>query len=166
MKVSQNLYAETLLRMEAITAPPASVGAGQKAERSVLDRWGVPPDGYVLADGSGLSRYNYLTADTLATVLRRLYRDPRHRDAFVEALPVGGVDGTLSRRFRETRAAGNVRAKTGSIANARALSGYVKTLDGEMLLFSILANNFNVPAAAVEATTDLIVERLANFTRK
>ena len=62
-------------------------------------------------------------------------------------LPVGGQDGgTIARRFKGTRAEGNVRAKTGSIANVRALSGYVTTLDGEPLVFSIIANNFTAAA--------------------
>jgi D-alanyl-D-alanine carboxypeptidase/D-alanyl-D-alanine-endopeptidase (penicillin-binding protein 4) len=68
--------------------------------------------------------------------------------------------------MRGTRAAGNVRAKTGSIANVRALSGFVETADGEMLVFSMLANNFTQPQAAIDHTIDLAAERLANFTRK
>jgi D-alanyl-D-alanine carboxypeptidase/D-alanyl-D-alanine-endopeptidase (penicillin-binding protein 4) len=166
MKASQNLYAETLLRTLGAATPPATVEAGREAVRDVLESWGVPPDSFVQADGSGLSRYNYVTAELLVTLLRRLYADPRHRAPFLEVLPVAGVDGTLARRLRGTRAEGNVRAKTGSISNARALSGYVQSLDGEMLAFSILANNFNVPAATIDATTDLLVERLANFTRR
>ena len=74
-----------------------------------------------------------------------MYRDPRHRDAFLATLPIAGKDGTISTRMRATRAEGNALAKTGSIANVRALSGYVRTRDGEMLVFSILANNFVDP---------------------
>jgi D-alanyl-D-alanine carboxypeptidase/D-alanyl-D-alanine-endopeptidase (penicillin-binding protein 4) len=95
-----------------------------------------------------------------------MYRDPRHREPFMAALPIGGQDGTLARRFVGTRATENVHAKTGSIANVRALSGYVTTLDGEPLAFSILANHFTVPQATIDAATDLALERLANFTRK
>ena len=92
-----------------------------------------------------------------------MYRDPRHRDAFQATLPVGGQDGgTIARRFKGTRAEGNVKAKTGSIANVRALSGYVTTLDGEPLVFSIIANSFTQPQATIDAATDLAVERLAN----
>jgi D-alanyl-D-alanine carboxypeptidase len=59
-----------------------------------------------------------------------------------------------------------VHAKTGSIANVRSLTGYVKTADGEMLGFSILANNFNVSSRQVEYDQDLVLEMLANFSRK
>ena len=104
----------------------------------------MPRDSYVLADGSGLSRYNYVTAQTLARVLRRMATDPRHAAAFEATLPVVGKDGTLARRMTGTPAEGNAKAKTGSIANVRALSGYVTTRDSERLVFSIVANNFNV----------------------
>jgi D-alanyl-D-alanine carboxypeptidase/D-alanyl-D-alanine-endopeptidase (penicillin-binding protein 4) len=68
--------------------------------------------------------------------------------------------------MQRTRAEGNAVAKTGSISNARSLSGYVRTRDGEMLVFSILANDFVIPAATVNWIADLAVEHLANFTRK
>jgi serine-type D-Ala-D-Ala carboxypeptidase/endopeptidase (penicillin-binding protein 4) len=167
MKVSQNLYAETLLK--AIGANAGGLGTFEGSLNQVRQRlsaWGVPDDAFVLADGSGLSRYNYLTADVIVAILERMYRDPRHRDAFVATLPVAGKDGSLSARMRGTRAEGNAAAKTGSISNVRALSGYVRSRDGEMLVFSILANDFVIPAATVNWIADLAVEHLANFTRK
>jgi len=166
MKASQNLYAETLLRALSAHTGTGTAQAGQKIVREVLTGWGVPPDGYVLADGSGLSRYNYVTADTLVRILRQMAADTRHAAAFEATLPVVGKDGTLARRMRSTRAEGNVKAKTGSIANVRALSGYVTTLDGERLVFSIIANNFNVPTETIDAAVDAAVVRLAEFSRK
>lgn len=168
MKVSQNLYAETFVKtIGAVAGDGGNTGSGQKEVAEVLQGWGIAPEEYVLADGSGLSRYNYLTPHLLATVLERIYRDPRHRDPFVAALPVGGEDGgTIARRFKGTRAAGNVKAKTGSLANVRALSGYVTSLDGEPLVFSILANNFTVPQATIDVSIDRAVECLANMTRR
>ena len=118
------------------------------------------------ADGSGLSRYNYVCAETLVTILRQMYARP--------AAP-GAVPGDAAGRrpgrhdlapVRRHRAAGNVRAKTGSIANVRALSGYVTTADGEPLVFSIIANHFTAPQSAIDAATDEAVDRLANFVRK
>jgi D-alanyl-D-alanine carboxypeptidase/D-alanyl-D-alanine-endopeptidase (penicillin-binding protein 4) len=67
--------------------------------------------------------------------------------------------------MRRSRAEGNARVKTGSISNMRALSGYVRTRDEETLAFSILANDFTIPAATVNWIADLAVEVLANFTR-
>jgi PBP4 family serine-type D-alanyl-D-alanine carboxypeptidase len=167
MKVSQNLYAETLLK--ATGAARGGLGTfegGLTAVRSALASWGVPDDAYVNADGSGLSRYNYLAASTVTAVLEHEYKDDRHRDAFVATLPIAGKDGSIATRMRRTRAEGNAVAKTGSISNVRALSGYVRTRDGEMLVFSILANDFVIPSATVNWIADLAVEHLANFTRK
>ncbi|MCK7461401.1 MAG: D-alanyl-D-alanine carboxypeptidase [Sphingobacterium sp.] len=80
LKVSQNLYADTLLK--AIGRPadggPATTREGRRVLREVLQGWGIAPERYLQADGSGLSRYNYLTADVLVTVLTRMYADDRH----------------------------------------------------------------------------------------
>jgi D-alanyl-D-alanine carboxypeptidase/D-alanyl-D-alanine-endopeptidase (penicillin-binding protein 4) len=84
---------------------------------------------------------------------------------FYDALPIAGVDGTISSRMRGTSAANNVHAKTGTIAYARCLSGYVKTADGEMLAFAMIANNFLVPNSAVEYVQDTALEYLAGFRR-
>jgi len=166
MKVSQNLYAETLLKtVGAARGGLGTVAAGETVLKGLLKGWGVADDAYVAIDGSGLSRYNYVTAETMVAVLERMYRDPRHRDAFTATLPIAGRDGTISTRLRKTRAEGNAVAKTGSIANVRALSGFVQTRDGEMLVFSILANDFVIPSATITWITDVAVETLANFSR-
>ena len=167
MKHSQNLYAETLLKtLGAARGGLGTAEGGRLAVRSVLDRWGVAPDTYTMYDGSGLSRYNYVTAGTLTDVLEHMYRDTQHREAFLATFPVAGKDGTLNKRLKRTRAEGNALAKTGSIANVRSLSGFLRTRDGEMLAFSILANDFVIPSASVNYMADLGVEILSNFTRK
>ena len=167
MKVSQNLYAETLLRaVGAARGQPATADNGRAAAREIFTAWKIDPATYVQADGSGLSRYDFVTAAMIVTILERLHADPRHRDAFLATLPIAGKDGTISTRLRATRAEANALAKTGSIANVRALSGYVRTRDGELLAFSLLANNFTIPAATVNWIADLAVETLANYTRR
>jgi D-alanyl-D-alanine carboxypeptidase/D-alanyl-D-alanine-endopeptidase (penicillin-binding protein 4) len=167
MKVSQNLYADTLLKaLGASRNGLGTVERGRIAVQTTLDGWGVPRDAYVLYDGSGLSRYNYVTASTVTTILEHMYRDQRHREAFLATLPIAGKDGTIAARMRGTRAEGNAVAKTGSISNVRSLSGFVKTRDGEMLVFSILANHFVIPSATITWMADLAVEILSNFTRK
>jgi D-alanyl-D-alanine carboxypeptidase/D-alanyl-D-alanine-endopeptidase (penicillin-binding protein 4) len=167
MKVSQNLYAETLLKaLGAATAGLGTAEAGRVAVRKTLSRWGIPDDAFVQLDGSGLSRYDYVTAEAIVTVLQRLYGDPKHRDAFMAALPIAGKDGTVAARMKRTRAEGNALVKTGSIANVRSLSGYVRSRDGEMLVFSIIANDFVIPSATVNWIADLAVETLSNFTRR
>jgi len=166
MKVSQNQYAETFLKtLGSASGGLGTTTAGRRAAAETFRAWGIPDDGYVISDGSGLSRYNYAAPSAITAILARLYQDPRHREAFAATLPIAGKDGTLSTRMRRSRAEGNAIAKTGSIANVRALSGYVKTRSGETLAFSILANDFVVPAATVNWIADLAVEILANFSR-
>ena len=166
LKPSQNLIGELLLRtLGAQLKAVGSMDSGRAVVREVLSGFGVAPDAYVLADGSGLSRYNYVAPEAVARVLEAMYRGPDF-EPFFGALPVAGVDGTLAARLKGTRAAGNARAKTGSLSNVRSLSGYVRTADGEMLLFVLLVNGFTVPQRVVEAAQDQVVERLANFSRR
>ena len=80
-------------------------------------------------------------------------------------MPIAGRDGTLANRMKGTPAEGNARGKTGSLSNVRALSGFVTTADGEPLVFSIIANNFDTGADVINKATDAIVVRLATFRR-
>ncbi len=162
MKFSQNLYAETLLRS---LGGNGTAGGGRRVLRSVLDSWDIDPEEATIVDGSGLSRYNYVTASALVRILHRMRRDERRAAPFMASLPVAGRDGTLASRFKGTRAEQNVRAKTGTMANVRALAGYVTTLDGELLGFAVIANN-SPTSAGVDDLIDRAVERLANFTRR
>jgi D-alanyl-D-alanine carboxypeptidase/D-alanyl-D-alanine-endopeptidase (penicillin-binding protein 4) len=167
MRVSQNLYAETLLKAAGTAnGQVGSTEGGRAAARRVFAGWNIPPSTYVQADGSGLSRYDFVTAEMLVTILERMFRDPRHHDPFVATLPIAGKDGTISTRMKNTRAEGNAAAKTGSISNVRALSGYVRTRDGETLVFSMLANSFTIPGATVNWIADVAVETLANYSRR
>ena len=78
-------------------------------------------------------------------------------------MPIAGVDGTLKDRMKGTPAEGNVHAKTGSIAESRALSGYVTSADGERLIFSILSNNWTTPGSAITGVADQIAAALAAY---
>jgi D-alanyl-D-alanine carboxypeptidase/D-alanyl-D-alanine-endopeptidase (penicillin-binding protein 4) len=160
LKESQNLYAETLLK----TIGGGKTNEGIKVVESTLAGMGIPASSVVVLDGSGLSRYNYVTPMAFVTMLRAIYHDDASQ-VFYNALPVAGVDGTLKSRMKGTAAENNVHAKTGSISNVRTLSGYMKTLDGEMIVFSLLANNFNAPSEEANAIQDQVVELLANFKR-
>jgi D-alanyl-D-alanine carboxypeptidase/D-alanyl-D-alanine-endopeptidase (penicillin-binding protein 4) len=165
MKNSQNLYAETLMKTLGATSGSPSFESGRIVATAALLPWGVDPSGLVQVDGSGLSRYNYATADTLADVLMRVHEDPRLRAPFAASLPIAGVDGTLAARMKGTAAEGKARAKSGTLANVRSLAGYVTTPDGEPLVFAVIANNFGrMPESAI-AAIDAIVARLAEFRR-
>ncbi|HEY3044180.1 MAG TPA: D-alanyl-D-alanine carboxypeptidase/D-alanyl-D-alanine-endopeptidase [Vicinamibacterales bacterium] len=165
MKNSVNLYAETLLKTIGATAGAPTFEAGRMATTQTLEPWGVSPADVVQVDGSGLSRYNYITAETLVTVLMHVDRDDGLRVAFEGSLPVAGRDGTLAARMKGTAAEGNARAKSGTLANVRSLAGYVTSADGEPLVFAIVANNFGTMPEVAIAAIDAIVVRLAEFKR-
>jgi D-alanyl-D-alanine carboxypeptidase/D-alanyl-D-alanine-endopeptidase (penicillin-binding protein 4) len=166
MKLSQNMYAETLLKtLGRPSSGTGSTAAGLRAVRETLDLWGIDPAGMQMADGSGLSRYNLMAPETLVAVLSHVYRQDRLRAPFLAALPVAGRDGTLADRMKGTPAEGNARAKTGSLSSVRALAGYVRTADNDPLAFAVIANNVGVAADEVDKTMDAIVVELAAFTR-
>jgi serine-type D-Ala-D-Ala carboxypeptidase/endopeptidase (penicillin-binding protein 4) len=94
-------------------------------------------------------------------VLTHIWQDDRLREPFVATLPVAGRDGTLATRMRGTILEGKVDAKTGTIANVRALSGYLETKSGEHLVFSMIANHFTGPSAEIDAIVERALARLA-----
>ena len=161
-KPSQNQIAEILFKTLALEK--TGVGTADSARRVVerqLLAWGALPDGFAVRDGSGLSRHDYVTPETIVRVLDAM-RTSRDFPVWYDALPIAGVDGTISARMKGTPAERNVRAKTGTVDKARSLSGYVTTADGRMLLFSLLCNNFTVPNREVERVQDAILVLLAS----
>jgi D-alanyl-D-alanine carboxypeptidase/D-alanyl-D-alanine-endopeptidase (penicillin-binding protein 4) len=120
-----------------------------------------------LYDGSGLSRQNLLTPAAIVQLLRYLHRNAPApvRAAFYDSLPVGGEDGTLRNRFKGTAGAGNVRAKTGTLTGAAALSGYVTTRAGEPLVFSILMNHYLGGSSGARAAQNALVLALMEAPR-
>ena len=166
MKISQNQYAETFLK--SVSSGPGVVptaAAGWKAAAAIFEGWGVPAGTLIQRDGSGLTRYNFVTPEALVTILAHVYRDSRLREPFEASLPIAGRDGTLANRMKGTPAEANARAKTGSMTGVRGTSGYVTSADGEPLVFAILANMYDSPAATITAAEDAIVVRLAQFRR-
>src|SRR4029078_4142929 len=107
-----------------------------------------------------------VTDETLVKILRRFQQRPGDAAAFGATLPIAGRDGTLAGRMVGTPAEGKVRAKTGTVDNLRAISGYVEDADGEVLVFSIIANNFALPSAQVVAAAEKSVIRLPTFKRQ
>jgi len=165
MKDSQNQYAETLLKTLGRAAGTPTAAAGRASVLSTLEPWGLAASDLVQRDGSGLSRYDYVTAEALATILAHMDRDQTLRGPFESSLPVAGRDGTLANRMKGTAAEGNARAKTGSMSNVRTVSGYVTTADGEPLVFAILANNFDAAPAVITAAADAVIVKLAALRR-
>jgi D-alanyl-D-alanine carboxypeptidase/D-alanyl-D-alanine-endopeptidase (penicillin-binding protein 4) len=164
LKPSQNQIAEILLKTLGLEKTGVgSADSGRRVVASQLTSWGIPPDQFVIRDGSGLSRHDYLSPATLVRTLSAVAHDSAYQ-VFYDALPIAGIDGTISDRMRGTPAAGNVHAKTGFVDRARSLSGYVTTTDGVGLVFSFLCNNWTTPVHDVEHVQDEIAERLASMT--
>jgi serine-type D-Ala-D-Ala carboxypeptidase/endopeptidase (penicillin-binding protein 4) len=163
-KDSNNLYGEALLRLNAAKGVLATNDAALDGLRARMTAWGIPADSWQIIDGSGLSRRNAIAPEALVAILQRMY-DASGVSPWMTALPVAGRDGTLAGRMAGTPAEGNVRAKTGTMSNIRALAGYVRTRDGENLAFAILADNFEGPGAAATGAIDRIAVRLATFSR-
>jgi len=162
-KPSQNQIAEVLFRtLGSVHAGVGSPDSGRAVVERQLAAWGAREGSYAVRDGSGLSRHDYVSPETVVRVLDAVRADTAF-GVFYDALPIAGVDGTIERRMRGTLAEGNVRAKTGFIDKARSLSGYVTTADGHLLLFSVLANNWTVPVRQIEAVQDMIAARLAGM---
>ena len=166
MKVSQNFYAETLLKALDIPAmtgvgTSATIRGGRAEVMKTLGTWGIPAGSVVMDDGSGLSRYDYVTADAIVAILKHMWNDEKLRGPFTALLPVAGHDGTLDTRMRSTVLDAKVEAKTGTIANVRSLSGYLETRSGERIVFSMIANNFTATSAAVDAVVEKALARIA-----
>jgi D-alanyl-D-alanine carboxypeptidase/D-alanyl-D-alanine-endopeptidase (penicillin-binding protein 4) len=156
-KVSQNLHAELMLRLLGREkGNGGTIEAGLEVVRGFLLQAGIHPDEYVFYDGSGLSRENLVTPHAVVRLLEYADTQP-WGGKFVETLPVGGLDGSLSDRFRGTQAQGRVEAKTGSLGHVNSLSGYATTLSGDRVAFSILANNHTLPSKRALDTIDQIV---------
>lgn len=161
-KVSQNLHAELMLRMLGRErGTNGSVAAGLEVMRGWLIQAGIRPEEYAFFDGSGLSRQNLATPHAVVKLLSYAAQQP-WASIFEDTLPVGGVDGTLTQRFKSSDLLGRVRAKTGNLSHVNSLSGYATTVKGERVVFSIMVNNHNVPTKraldAIDEIVQLIVE--------
>ena len=151
-KASQNVHAELLLRRVGLVAGSGSIADGQAAVRRMLGAAGVERWRYDLADGSGMSSYNRVSPKGMVRFLRWTQGQPWGA-AFRATLPVGGVDGTLRRRFFGTPLAGKVFAKTGTLNAASALAGFMIGASGRTLTFASYAADMPEDGSA-SATVD------------
>lgn len=162
-KVSQNLYAEQVLRAASRHARgDGGMTTAAAHAKATLRELGVDTTGMRIADGSGLTRLDLVRPRQLADLLTAIWGGEL-RETYLPTLPIAGVDGTLRGRFRDGPAAGRVRAKTGTISSVIALSGYVmRKGDAAPLCFSILVNNFTCRSADTKAAVDRFVEALVS----
>jgi D-alanyl-D-alanine carboxypeptidase/D-alanyl-D-alanine-endopeptidase (penicillin-binding protein 4) len=155
-KVSQNLHAELLLRRLGAHGGSGSIADGVVVLRDLLARAGVPRAAFDFADGSGMSTYNRASPRGTLALLRWIAAQPWGA-AWQATLPVGGIDGTLAKRFRGTALAGRIFAKTGSLNATTALSGTMIARSGRRLFFSAFANDVPEDVAASAAIDAALV---------
>ena len=154
---SDNLIAEILVKEVGFrTARPApgSTAGGLAAMNNAVGMLGVPLAG-VAADGSGLSRADRRSAREWRSLLQAVHTQP-WAERLVGSLPLAARNGTLSRRFAHTAAEANVRAKTGWIDEARSLSGYLTTVGGRPVVFSVIVNGTTPTSPALNALDTLV----------
>ena len=164
--ISHNLCAEQIWR----TAAKEFNGKGNADQAADMTRQfgvknGISLKGASLADGSGLSRFNLISPKHVAEVLTAVYAS-KNRNNFMRSLAVPGERGTLQNRLKGTIAEKNLKAKTGTLTNVSALSGFITTRDQEPLVFSLMFNGYTLPASTIRAYQDIIALRLAGFARK
>lgn len=169
MKPSQNMYTETLLWTlgeqtgRAKNPNTESSILGINAVKDFLRSTGLADDSIIQYDGSGLSRHNLITPAAVVHLYSYMAKTSRYSQAWRDSLTIGGVDGTLRRRFVGTAAAANIRGKTGTLDQVSALSGYVRTVGGEELVVSLVINNTPGETGLRTSVLDEIVVALANF---
>ena len=142
MKESDNLYAECMYYQIAASTGnrPASAKSARNVERQLINKLGLDASRYRLADGSGLSLYNYLSAELEVMMLRYAFRNDNIKQHLIHSLPIAGVDGTLKKRMKSGSVHGNVKAKTGTLTGIISLAGYCTAANGHELCFSIINN--------------------------
>jgi serine-type D-Ala-D-Ala carboxypeptidase/endopeptidase (penicillin-binding protein 4) len=166
MKPSQNQIAEALLKtLGAEQRRQGAAAAGAQVVDSLFLAWGMDTSELMMRDGSGMSRYNFLSPDLTMALLERMTHSA-HWELWHASLPVAGVDGTLRTRLLGTPAEGRVHAKTGTLSNIRALSGYVTTADGERLAFAMIVNHHLRTTADADRLIDTALVRLSTFNRR
>jgi len=179
-KVSENLHAELTLRMlgrlfagqaaeqaaqpelpsNHATEDEGSIASGARVVRRFLMNAGAAPEDFFFYDGSGMSANDLIAPRVYTTLLTYAARQPWGQ-AWKETFPIAGVDGTLSGRFKKSPLAGKLFAKTGTLNEVNALSGYLIAASGKTIAFSILVNG-HLPGSEAEIhAIDHICEAIA-----
>ncbi|NIJ67532.1 D-alanyl-D-alanine carboxypeptidase/D-alanyl-D-alanine-endopeptidase (penicillin-binding protein 4) [Sphingomonas leidyi] len=154
-KVSQNLHAELALRRVAFLQGSGSIADGVAQVAKLLDTAGLPRTAWDFSDGSGMSSYNRVSPRGSVKLLRWVAAQPWGAQ-FRDTLPIGGVDGTLARRFKGTPLEGKVFAKTGTLNATNALAGYFTGASGRTYTFAFYANDVPQDASATKYMDDAL----------
>jgi serine-type D-Ala-D-Ala carboxypeptidase/endopeptidase (penicillin-binding protein 4) len=168
LKLSNNNMSEALLKaMGRKTSNAGTASAGVAAVAGFMQRQGLDTTMLRQVDGSGLSRMNLVSSQTLTDLLLAASKQPWF-DAWYNALPIAGnrermTGGSLRFRLRETPAANNLHAKTGSMAGVSSLGGYITDAHGRRLVFSMISNNYLASGAQIKALENRVALTLANW---
>ncbi|NYT42177.1 D-alanyl-D-alanine carboxypeptidase/D-alanyl-D-alanine-endopeptidase [Sphingomonas sp. R-74633] len=155
-KVSQNLHAElTLRRVALFQGGSGSIADGVAKVEKMLTAAGLPRTAWDFSDGSGMSSYNRVAPRGTVALLRWVAVQPWGAQ-FRDTLPIGGVDGTLARRFKGTPLEGKVFAKTGTLNQTNAVAGYLTAASGKTLTFAFYANDVPGDVSATKYMDDVL----------
>jgi D-alanyl-D-alanine carboxypeptidase/D-alanyl-D-alanine-endopeptidase (penicillin-binding protein 4) len=163
-KVSSNFVAEQLIKTLAaeVRGPPGTTGRGIEVVEEFLAREvGIPRGSYVMKNGSGLNDTNRFSAAQISRLLTFMQRQFPTAPEYLSSLGIAGMDGTLRYRFEGSDAVGRLRAKTGTLENVSALSGYVMAIGGERFAFSMMVNDYAGRAGLVIQGIDAMGAALA-----
>ncbi len=160
---SINLYAEHLLKF--IAYKKTGIGNEEKGIELITNYWknkGIDVSGLYMQDGCGLSRANTITTKIETQILRLMAND-KNFNAFYNSFPIAGKSSSLGNLCEGTFAENNMRAKSGYITRARGYAGYVKNKKGEMLCFSLLANNYECSPSEMKKKLEKILIAIAEM---
>ncbi|MFQ5482181.1 MAG: D-alanyl-D-alanine carboxypeptidase/D-alanyl-D-alanine-endopeptidase [Nitrospinaceae bacterium] len=167
-KYSNNFMAEQILRTLAAQefGPPGTTQNGVRLLRRYMESLGYGPEDFVIEDGSGLSRDNRLTPEQIVSVLMDAQKDLTVYPEFISALAIMGVDGSVDGRMKKVAGAARIRAKTGTLNQVSALSGYFQSQDREVFAFSILMNGLKCSNGRAQRLQDALLAEALKFSRK
>jgi len=161
---SINLYAETLLKkIGLVVSDDPSTESGCKVLENFWKSHGMGTGGMFLKDGSGLSRYNALTAGQLVFALQYMKNNSENFVVFENSLPVSGKSGSLENIGKNTPAEGNLRAKSGYIERCMSYAGYVTTVSGKEAAFAVIVNNYSCSNAEMKKILEKLMVGMSDL---
>lgn len=161
---SNNLFAEHLLRHIGVSKyKDGSVFSSTLAISNYWENKGVIKTGFYVSDGSGLSRFNAVSANHLVSVLTYMKKKSKYSKTFYSSLPIAGKTGTLRTIGRKTKIQGNMRAKSGTMTRIKSYAGYVKSASGKNLCFAIIVNNHTCNGLQIKKKLEKVMIAMGNY---
>jgi len=162
---SINLYAEHFINLIGLKKyKSGDTGSGTQAVLEFWKKTGMDVEGLYINDGSGLSRFNGVTARQLVSVLTYM-KDSKNASYFINSLPVAGKTGTLKSIGKGSAAYGKIRAKSGYMTRVRSYAGYVTTKNNKTIAFALIVNNYNCSAYQMKKKMEQVMIKLAEIEK-